>query len=222
MKYNKWIFAATVLLLALLTSACGQLASPGNNASNAANSAAAGNGQSNNSQNSPANNADSSANQSNASNEENASDPNSGAANTAAPEGGQNAAAPGAPASDPAQGDSAAGADDGGQQILIIIDQTPKPTTETLSFDFSIQKVPEGYSLYEMKWVSDNYNISNTPQEALQNGQNGGDGFYISGDGQFTGFFYPEDMKGKKGEVQFFFQNDKGQKLSWKKEITLK
>lgn len=35
------------------------------------------------------------------------------------------------------------------EQILIIIDQTPKPI-EGNSFDFGVSKVPEGYALAEM------------------------------------------------------------------------
>ncbi|MGG6313136.1 hypothetical protein [Paenibacillus macerans] len=118
-------------------------------------------------------------------------------------------------------GNDAANAAAGDEQILIIIDQTPKPIAEGGSFDFQVAKAPEGYVLKEMKWVSDNNNIVNTLEEAIQHGQNGGDGFYISGDGQFMGFFYPDEMKGEKGKAAFVFANEQGKELSWEKEITL-
>ncbi|OBZ14062.1 hypothetical protein A8L34_08800 [Bacillus sp. FJAT-27264] len=107
------------------------------------------------------------------------------------------------------------------QQILIVIDQTPKPI-EGNSFDFAVKQRPEGYALSQIEWKSDKNDIVNTLQEAVEHGQSGGDGFYISGDGQFMGFIYPDDMKKEKGEVKFTFENDQGQKLTWKKTITLK
>ncbi|WP_314589356.1 hypothetical protein [Paenibacillus terrigena] len=107
------------------------------------------------------------------------------------------------------------------KEILIIIDQTPKPT-EQKSFDFVVKKLPEGYSLAEMQWISSKNQIVNTLQEAAQHGANGEDGFYISGDGQFAGFIYPKPMSGEEGEVKFLFRNDQGDELTWKKKITLK
>lgn len=120
--------------------------------------------------------------------------------------------------------DQAAGHDDqqaADGEILILIDQSPKPI-EGNSFDFTVKKRPEGYALSEMKWKSDKHEIVNTIQQAAANGGSGEDGFYISGDGQFMGFDYPNDLKGEKGEVSFTFSNDQGQKLTWKKAITLK
>lgn len=55
--------------------------------------------------------------------------------------------------------------------------------------------------LSKMYWKSEKNNIVNTTQEAIEHGGNGGNGFYISGDGQFMGFFYPDEMKSEKGEV---------------------
>ncbi|MFC3747165.1 hypothetical protein [Paenibacillus sp. GCM10012306] len=107
------------------------------------------------------------------------------------------------------------------KQILIVIDQTPKPI-EGNSFDFSVKQRPEGYALSQMEWKSDKHDIVNTLQEAVEHGQSGGDGFYISGDGQFMGFIYPDEMKKEQGEVKFTFKNDQGQELTWKKTITLK
>ncbi|MFE4712565.1 hypothetical protein ACFRAM_16960 [Paenibacillus sp. NPDC056722] len=107
------------------------------------------------------------------------------------------------------------------QQILIVIDQTPKPI-EGNSFDFAVKQRPEGYALSQIEWKSGKNDIVNTLQEAVEHGQSGGDGFYISGDGQFMGFIYPDSMKGEQGEVKFTFKNDQGQKLTWKKTITLK
>ncbi|ANS76862.1 hypothetical protein AWM70_21635 [Paenibacillus yonginensis] len=202
MTINRTILVGSALLLTLMMSACGRPeASDGNQAGVGSNAEA---DASQNSPNGPAASAVPSA------------EPNDPSAPAASEQpGAGNSAAP--------SSNEDTGAEEGGSgEILIIIDQTPKPTAEVRSFDFSIQKVPEGYTLQEMQWVSDKNNISNTPQEALQNGQTGADGFYISGDGQFSGFFYPEDMKGEKGQVIFQFQNDQGQELSWKKEIELK
>ncbi|WP_232729811.1 hypothetical protein [Paenibacillus phocaensis] len=105
--------------------------------------------------------------------------------------------------------------------ILIVIDQTPKPLAEGGGFDFSVKKAPEGYMLKEIHWTSETNNIVNTLEEAIQHGQDGGDGFYISGDGQFMGFLYPDEMKGEKGKVTFVFGNEQGQELTWEKDITL-
>lgn len=118
--------------------------------------------------------------------------------------------------------DQSAADSDAGKAILIIIDQTPKPTTGNNSFDFVINKLPEGYMLWEMQWVSAKNQINNTLQEAIEHGQNGEDGFYISGDGQFMGFFYPDALKGEEGQVKFVFTNDQGKTLTWQKTITLK
>lgn len=107
------------------------------------------------------------------------------------------------------------------EEILIIIDQTEKPI-EGNSFDFLVNKRPEGYMLSKMEWKSDNTSIINTTQEAIEHGGNGEDGFYISGNGQFMGFFYPDELKGQKGDVTFTFVNDAGKELTWKKTITLK
>ncbi|HIW34574.1 MAG TPA: hypothetical protein IAA29_17500, partial [Candidatus Paenibacillus intestinavium] len=105
-------------------------------------------------------------------------------------------------------------------QILIIIDQTEKPI-EGNSFDFSVQKRPEGYMLTSMKWSSASSEVVNTLQEAIEHGGNGEDGFYISGNGQFMGFFYDDSLKGEEGTVSFTFTNEAGQSLTWEKVITL-
>ncbi|WP_054027471.1 hypothetical protein [Bacillus sp. FJAT-28004] len=119
-----------------------------------------------------------------------------------------------------ATGDQAADTDSD-KKILIIIDQTEKPI-EGNSFDFVVKQLPEGFALAEMQWVSKENQIINSVQLAIEHGASGGDGFYISGDGQFTGFFYPDAMKGEKGQVVFVFKNEQGKELTWKKEITLK
>ena len=107
------------------------------------------------------------------------------------------------------------------EKILIVIDQTAKPI-EGNSFDFTVKQAPEGYALKEMKWVSDQNEIANTLEEAIEHGQTGEDGFYISGNGQFSGFFYPDSLKDEKGRVIFTFANDENNELTWEKEITLK
>ncbi|REK71183.1 hypothetical protein [Paenibacillus paeoniae] len=111
--------------------------------------------------------------------------------------------------------------EDKDQEILMIIDQTPKPT-EGNSFDFVVNKVPEGYQLIAMEWKSENNRIKNSVVEAAEHGGNGEDGFYISGNGQFSGFIYPDSMKDEQGEVIFTFANELGKELTWKKDITLK
>lgn len=110
---------------------------------------------------------------------------------------------------------------EGDQQILIVIDQTPKPITGN-SFDFGVTKLPEGYSLSEMEWKSDKTEIKSTFQEAIEHGQTGEDGFYISGNGQFSGFIYPDGMKGEEGQVLFRFIDEQGHELTWEKKLTLK
>ncbi|MEC0205197.1 hypothetical protein P4H39_21550 [Paenibacillus lautus] len=110
---------------------------------------------------------------------------------------------------------------EGDQQILIVIDQTPKPITGN-SFDFGVTKLPEGYSLSEMEWKSDKTEIKSTFQEAIEHGQTGEDGFYISGNGQFSGFIYPDGMKGEEGKVLFRFIDEQGHELTWEKKLTLK
>ena len=106
------------------------------------------------------------------------------------------------------------------EEILIIIDQTPKPI-EGNSFDFVINKLPEGFALAQMQWISPDNLIINSLQDAIQHGADGEDGFYISGNGQFMGFIYPDSMKGDVGKAVFLFQNAEGKELTWKKEITL-
>ncbi|OME96402.1 MULTISPECIES: hypothetical protein [Paenibacillus] len=119
------------------------------------------------------------------------------------------------------EGTEAAKEPDKDQQILIVIDQTPKPITGS-SFDFAVKQVPEGYSLSEMQWKSDTTEIKSTWQEAIEHGQTGEDGFYFSGNGQFSGFIYPDEMKGEEGQVMFRFIDEQGHELTWEKKLTLK
>ncbi len=117
--------------------------------------------------------------------------------------------------------DSAASSKD----ILIIIDQTEKPIENAGMFNFSIQHLPEGYRLEKMSWTGKGKAIINTYEQAIENGGMGGaknGSFYISGDGQFSGFSYPESRKGEQGVVAFTFVNDAGHELKWEKQIVLK
>lgn len=82
--------------------------------------------------------------------------------------------------------------------------------------------MPRGYALSEMSWTSGDTKIVNTLQDAIAHGGNGEDGFYISGDGQFMGFFYPDALKGQEGEVSFLFKDDSGNEKRWTKKIKLK
>jgi len=107
------------------------------------------------------------------------------------------------------------------EEILMIIDQTEKPV-EGNRFDFTVKKLPKGYALHEMQWISDKSQVKNTLQQAIDHGNNGGDGFFIGGSGNFMGFVYPDEMKGEKGKAIFMFKNDQDKELSWQKEITLK
>jgi hypothetical protein len=115
------------------------------------------------------------------------------------------------------QEDNSANSD---KKILIIIDQTPKPIKGN-SFDFVVKQIPEGYSLTEIQWISEKSQVVNTVQEAIAHGANGEDGFYISGNGQYSGFIYPDTMKGEEGQVIFLFNDDQGTELTWKKKLTL-
>jgi hypothetical protein len=105
------------------------------------------------------------------------------------------------------------------KEILITIDQTAKPSGGN-SFDFFVNQVPEGYSLTEMQWISGKNKIVNTTAEAIKHGENGEDGFYITGK-QYSGFIYSDTMKGEEGQVVFVFKDDQGKELSWKKKVTL-
>ncbi|MFD2333288.1 hypothetical protein ACFSR7_28860 [Cohnella sp. GCM10020058] len=133
------------------------------------------------------------------------------------------ASASGAPASSPASNgtEAAVSEEPADQKILIVIDQTQKPI-EGNSFDFFVKQLPTGYMLSEMSWTSGDTKIVNTLQDAIAHGGNGEDGFYISGDGQFMGFFYPDELKGQEGEVSFLFKDDNGHEKRWTKKITLK
>lgn len=227
---KKSIYMASVLLVVLMTSACGAK----NTAAPDSGSPSAGAGQES-----------SSAAQGPSAGNENetgtGSGDQSGAGNPAGNGGNENAAGSSddhsgtetdtagnteeqTPANSPDNGTKdggQSGETDAGKAILIIIDQTPKPTTGN-SFDFVVNKLPEGYMLAEMQWVSAKHQIKNTLQEAIEHGQNGEDGFYISGDGQFMGFIYPDEFKGEDGQVKFTFTNDQGKTLTWQKTITLK
>lgn len=108
------------------------------------------------------------------------------------------------------------------EQVLMLIDQTEDPTkVSTNHFYFHIKQLPKGYALKEMKWKSSQV-ITNSFEEAISNGQTGELGFYISGNGQFMGFFYDPSLKGEKGEAIFTFENENQQQIEWKKTITLK
>ncbi|MGQ8873189.1 hypothetical protein [Paenibacillus sp. TSA_86.1] len=107
------------------------------------------------------------------------------------------------------------------EEIDIVIDQSDKPM-EGNSFDFVIKQVPKGYSLTEMRWTSNTVTIVNSLQEAIEHGANGEDGFYFSGNGQFSGFIYSDEMKGERGKAIFVFTNDEGNMLMSEKEILLK
>lgn len=107
------------------------------------------------------------------------------------------------------------------EQIDIVIDQSEKPS-EGNSFDFGIKQVPKGYTLTEMRWTSNTVTIVNSLQEAIEHGGNGEEGFYFSGNGQFSSFIYSDEMKGERGKATFVFTNDEGNEIMSEKEITLK
>lgn len=115
-----------------------------------------------------------------------------------------------------------AAADQGAEdsQILVVLDQTEMPI-ESGGLTFSFKKIPEGYALSEMHWHGEGDPIVTTYEQARENGASGEDGFYISGDGQFSGFLYPNARKGEQGEISFVFSDDAGQEATWTKEITL-
>jgi len=73
-----------------------------------------------------------------------------------------------------------------------------------------------------MQWMTKENVIINSLQDAIEHGASGGDGFYISGDGQFSGFFYPDVMKGEKGKLVLTFEDEQGKMQTWVKKITLK
>nr|WP_145404949.1 hypothetical protein [Paenibacillus xylanexedens] len=141
------------------------------------------------------------------------------------------AAVPNAEAKNKANGDSAEGqeskirtqseAEAASDEIRVVIDQSEKPMKGN-SFDFAIKQVPKGYSLTEMRWTSNTVTIVNSLEEAIEHGKNGEDGFYLSGNGQYSGFIYSDEMKGERGKAIFVFTNEKGNVLMSEKEIHLK
>lgn len=197
MNRKKWMYAAAIAAL-LMTSACGEKTNTDAQASAGASSSAA--------QTTPLPSAS-------------ASPP---ASAPASPSAGESTDAPASsPASSAAGSGTAASEEPADQKILIVIDQTEKPI-EGNSFDFVVKQVPTGYALAEMSWTSGDTKIVNTLADAIAHGGNGDDGFYISGDGQFMGFFYPDELKGQEGEVSFLFKDDQGNEKSWTKKIKLK
>ncbi|MCG7406886.1 hypothetical protein MH117_05595 [Paenibacillus sp. ACRRX] len=106
--------------------------------------------------------------------------------------------------------------------VLIAIDQTLQPGFYGNSFTFQIEQIPKGYMLAEMQWISLKSRVVNSLQDAINHGGNGKFGFYISGDGQFSGFTYPNKMKDQQGQIIFIFHDDHNNKLTWKKKIILK
>ncbi|ANE45356.1 hypothetical protein SY83_02325 [Paenibacillus swuensis] len=110
---------------------------------------------------------------------------------------------------------------DADKDIQVVIDQIEKPI-EGNSFDFAVKQLPKGFALAEMQWLSKDNMIINSVQDAIANGASGADGFYISGNGQMTGFFYPDSMKGETGKIVILFKDEQGEELTWKKELTLK
>lgn len=197
MNRKKWMYAAAIAAL-LMTSACGEKTNTDAQASAGASSTAA--------QTTPLPSAS-------------ASLP---ASAPASPSAGESTDAPASsPVSSAAGSGAAASEEPADQKILIVIDQTEKPI-EGNSFDFVVKQVPTGYALSEMSWTSGDTKIVNTLADAIAHGGNGEDGFYISGDGQFMGFFYPDELKGQEGEVSFSFKDDQGNEKSWTKKIKLK
>ena len=116
--------------------------------------------------------------------------------------------------------DAAANPETEDSQILVVLDQTEMPI-ESGGLTFSFKKIPEGYALSEMQWHGEGDPIVTTYEKARENGASGEDGFYVSGDGQFSGFLYPNARKGEQGEISFVFSDDAGQEATWTKEITL-
>ncbi|CAM3454555.1 MULTISPECIES: hypothetical protein [Saccharibacillus] len=106
-------------------------------------------------------------------------------------------------------------------QILVVLDQGDMPI-EIGGLTFGFKRIPEGYALQAMKWQGKGDPVVSTFEEAVEKGRSGGEGFYISGDGQYSGFLYPNTQKGEQGEISFSFANDAGQEISWTKSLTLR
>ncbi|MCG7378166.1 hypothetical protein MH215_14275 [Paenibacillus sp. ACRSA] len=123
-----------------------------------------------------------------------------------------------------AQSESSADAGDG---IMIDIDQSDK-LTEAKSFRYSVKGVPEGYTLSELRWTSNQITIINSVQEATEHevGENKADGkkegFYIKDNGQLNEFKYTDEMKGERGKVTLVYTNEAGQEVLAEQEVKLK
>ncbi|WP_222124536.1 hypothetical protein [Paenibacillus xylanexedens] len=123
-----------------------------------------------------------------------------------------------------AQSESSANAGDG---IVITIDQSDK-LTEAKSFRYSVKDVPEGYTLSELRWTSNQITIINSVQEATEHevDENQADGkkegFYIKDNGQLNEFKYTDEMKGERGKVTLVYTNEAGQEVLAEQEVKLK
>lgn len=105
------------------------------------------------------------------------------------------------------------------------VDQISSTLTDsdsaTRSFQFFFGKTPAGYSLSRMEWKTKTSSVQNSYEQAKENGENGNLGFYISGNGQFSGYFYEKKSSGEKGTLILTFKDSKGKSLTWQKGLTL-
>ncbi len=84
-----------------------------------------------------------------------------------------------------------------------------------------VEEMPKGYGVSKMEWESPGYNETATFDQAVQNGKNGKDGFFASGDQRNFGFIYSGSHSGQTGRVTLTLRNSSGDELTWYDSVTL-
>ncbi|MFD1888008.1 hypothetical protein [Paenibacillus wenxiniae] len=84
-----------------------------------------------------------------------------------------------------------------------------------------VDEMPKGYGVSKMEWESPGYNETATFDQAVQNGKNGKDGFFASGDQRNFGFIYSGSHSGQTGKVTLTLRNSSGDELTWYDHVTL-
>ncbi|MBH5318297.1 hypothetical protein I6N90_10795 [Paenibacillus sp. GSMTC-2017] len=114
---------------------------------------------------------------------------------------------------------------EGNKEIVIGVDQEPQEGSSGNMFYFFVENLPPKYYLKELRWKSKTSDIVDTWEDAINNGAGLGNddyGFYISGNGQFSGFIYEDSMKEEKGEFSIVFRDEQQNEVIWKKSLTLR
>ncbi|MEN1987980.1 hypothetical protein [Paenibacillus hubeiensis] len=77
-------------------------------------------------------------------------------------------------------------------------------------FEFTVRQVPEGYTLSELRWTSNQITVIDNYGQAVQHAKSGKEGFYIDEKRQISGFRYTGEMKGESGKVTLVYTDGQG------------